>query len=129
MSYYPLGSRAVISAPDQTGKNGGNLTTAFTAQDFPNGVAWFEVYHMVVSAVPPGGAATIMIGSKQWGYTAPLGGSEWDPSQPMLLQTSQEVYFLWNIPAASPPGTPVVTMWLRYDPALPGNPPQPPVRL
>jgi hypothetical protein len=129
VSYFPLRIPSVVAAADQTGKNTGNLTNAFTTEDLPNGVAWFEVYHAVVTNVPPGGSATIMIGSKLWGYTNPLGGSEWDPSQPMLLQTSQEVYFLWNISATNPASKPVVTLWLRYDPSLPGNPPQPLTRL
>jgi hypothetical protein len=129
LSYLPLPTPTTTAALDQTGKNTGNLTNAFTASQLPSGVAWYECFHMVVTEVPPGGQATIMIGSKLWGFTFPLGGSEWDPSQPMLLQLGQEVYFLWNTPAADPASLPVVTMWLRYDPTLPGNPAPPAVSL
>lgn len=127
MSYFPLPQVTVIAAADQTGKNTGNLTNAFSGTILPR-VAWYEVYHAVVTLVPAGAQATITIGNKLWGFTNPLGGSEWDPSQPMLVQDGQEIYFLWTQSATAPPSLPVVTLWLRYDPALPGNPSQPGVR-
>jgi hypothetical protein len=126
MSYLPLTQVTTTAALDATGKNTGNLTNSFDTSVMPR-CAWFEVFHMVVTGVPAGAQATIMIGSKLWGFTYPLFGSEWDPSQPMLLQSGQEVYFLWSAAADATPA-PVVTMWLRYDPALPGNP-QPPAVL
>ncbi len=124
MSYLPLPTALTTAAADTTGRNAGNLTNAFTADKLPNGVAWYECYHMVVTGVPAGAQATIWIGAKQWGFTYPLAGSEWDPSQPMLLQLGQEVYFFWSSASSVTPA-PVVTMWLRYDPSLPGNPPLP----
>ncbi|HEY2089893.1 MAG TPA: hypothetical protein VGH54_28215 [Mycobacterium sp.] len=120
MSYLPLTQLVTTAAADETGKNTGNLTNAFTTGSMPR-CAWFEVYHMVITGVPPGASASIWIGNKQWGFTNPLGGSEWDPSQPLLLQDGQEVYFLWSVASTVTP-LPMVTMWLRYDPALPGNP-------
>jgi hypothetical protein len=128
MTYLPLTQVTTTAAADQTGKNTGNLTNAFTSAEMPNGCAWFECFHMVVTNVPPGASAEIMIGSKLWGFTYPLGGSEWDPEQPMLLQAGQEVYFLWSVVSSTTP-QPTITMWLRYDPTLPGNPAPPPVAL
>jgi hypothetical protein len=126
VSYYPLTQVVTTAAADQTGKNAGNLTNAFTTAIMPNGVAWFECYHMVVTNVPPGAQAQILIGSKLWGFNYPLFGAEWDPCQPMLLQNGQEVYHLWTAADTVTPA-PIVTMWLRYDPSLPGNPAQPKV--
>lgn len=126
MSYLPLTQVTTTATADQTGKNTGNLTNAFTTSEMPR-CAWFEVYHMVVTNVPAGAQAQISIGNKLWGFTYPLGGSEWDPQQPMLLQNGQEVYFLWSVAdTVTPP--PIVTMWLRYDPSLPGNPAPPAVQ-
>lgn len=119
MSYLPLTQVTTTAALDATGKNTGNLTNSFSTE-LPR-CAWYECYHMVVTNVPPGASANVNIGGKLWGFTYPLGGSEWDPSQPMLLQDGQEVYFLWSVLATVTP-LPVVTMWLRYDPSLPGNP-------
>lgn len=121
MGYLPLPQATVTAAPDSTGRNTGNLTSQFDQVVLNSHVAWYECYHMVVTSVPAGAQATIWIGSKQWGFTFPFSGSEWDPSQPMLLQDGQEVFFFWSVAAATVPA-PVVTMWLRYDPALPGNP-------
>lgn len=126
MSYFPLPQVTGTAALDATGMNTGNLTNAFSGTQLPR-VAWYEVYHAVVENIPPGATANINIGSKRWGFTYPLGGSEWDPSQPMLVQVGQEIYFMWNVANGTTP-LPLVTLWLRYDPALPGNPPQPGVR-
>jgi len=128
VSYFPLPQVTTTAALDATGQNTGNLTNAFSGTQLPR-VAWYEVYHAVVTNIPAGAQATIKIGAKLWGFTYPLGGSEWDPSQPMLVQNGQEIYFLWSQSATAPPSLPVVTLWLRYDPALPGNPPHPGVQL
>lgn len=124
MGYLPLGpTQPVTAAADQTGQNPGNLTTAFTTAVLAVRVAWYEVYHMVVTGVSGLASAQVMIGTRPWGFTQPFNGSEWDPSQPMLMQDGQEIYFLWNLAATATP--PVTTLWLRYDPSLPGNPPPP----
>lgn len=120
MPYLPLGSVTTPTAPDNTGLNPGNLTTAFTAAVLNARVAWFEVYHAVVTGVPAGGSAIVNVGAKQFSFTQPFGGSEWDPAQPLLLQTGQEVYFLWSL-AATVTVLPAVTLWTRYDPTLTGN--------
>ena len=76
---------------------------------------------MVVTSVPIGAQALIQIGTRPYSFTQPFSGSEWDPEQPMLLNPGQDVYFLWNVAASGVP--PIVTMYFRYDPALPGNSP------
>lgn len=121
MGYLPLPPAKVTAAADTTGRNTGNLTSVFDTATLNVRVAWYECFHIVVTSVPAGAQAMIFIGAKQWGFTFPFNGSEWDPSQPMLLQDGQEVYFFWSVAAATVP-LPVVTMWLRYDPSLPGNP-------
>lgn len=118
--YRPLAPVQVISAPDQTGKNTGNLTAAFTSQQLPS-VNVFEIYHMVVTGGPPLATATITIAGRQWSYVQldVNGGNEWDPSEPALMVRDQELYFLWAIAAG---GTaPMVTVWPRYDTQLPEN--------
>lgn len=120
MTYINLGSRQASTGKDQTGLNSGNLTSAFTPTILGLFIAQFECYHMVVTNVPGGAQGQIFIGSRPWGFTFPVQGTEWDPSQPMLLEQGQELDVLWNIASA---GTtiPVVTGWFRYDPEVPGN--------
>lgn len=117
MSYIGLGSRGpVISALDTTGFNRGNYTTALTPAVFNINVATFEIYHMVVTNVPIGTSAQIMINLKPWGFVNPLQGSEWNPPQPMLLNPADELDFLWSSVASGQ--APQVTVWLRFDPAV-----------
>lgn len=148
-SYVGLGSRYLVSALDQTGLNTGNLTTAFTSGVLNIDVASYELYHIVISSVPSGASANLYIGARKWGFTNPNSGTEWDPTQPMLLNPGQDLYFLWNIAYITPAnildqaGNPIldqagnnikdqgqvlasssrpqVTCWFRYDPSLPGN--------
>jgi hypothetical protein len=120
-SYVDLGTPGPNTAgPDQTGRNTGNLTNSLTSGFINVTIAVFECYHIVVSAVPIGAAAVIMRNSRQYSYTAPFTGSEWDPSQPMGLFAGDQIDFLWNVAAATTP-RPVVTAYFRYDASLPQN--------
>lgn len=121
MSYIGLGPRMTTAAKDQTGRNTGNLTNAFTAGILGFFVAQYECYHMVVTSVPGGGSGQVYVNASQWGFTFPNSGTEWDPSQPMILGPGMELDILWNISASSPASLPIVTAWFRYDPAVPGN--------
>lgn len=110
----------MTAAADETGLNTGNWTTAFTVADLPS-VAQFEIYHAVVTSVPAGASAVILIGGREISFTAPGvgGGSEWDPNQAPIVLDGQEIDFLWTAAASGTP--PVTTIWLRYDTTLTGN--------
>lgn len=121
MSYNGLQPVQVNATPDTTGLNAGNLTSAFTASNLPN-VNTYEVYHMTLTGAPIFAAAQIVIRNKTYStVTADLNGNnEWDPQQAAIMNTGDELYFLWNIPASSL-SKPSVTIWLRYDPTLTQN--------
>ena len=121
MSYLGLGSRMVTAAKDNTGRNTGNLTNAFTAGVLGFFVAQYECYHMVVSNVPAGAQGQVYVNASQWGFTFPNSGTEWDPAQPMILTSGMELDILWSISATNPASKPVVAAWFRYDPQVPGN--------
>lgn len=121
MTYIGLGPRMTTAAVDQTGRNTGNLTNAFTAQILGFFVSQYECYHMVISNVPSGSTGQVYVNASQWGFTYPELGTEWDPSQPMILNSGMEIDILWNISATTPPSLPIVTAWFRYDPDVPGN--------
>lgn len=116
MSYRPLGSKVQVAKADTTGLNTGNWTNAFDVAVLGAKVPTYECHHIAVTAVPSGATLTVFIGSRQWSSILLAGNAEWDPAQPMLLVPTDEVYFCWNRTASGTP--PVVTMWLRYDPAL-----------
>ena len=75
---------------------------------------------MTVNSVPLGAAAVVMRNSRQYSYTQPYGGSEWDPAQPMGLFAGDEIDFLWNVIETTTP-LPIVTAFFRYDASLPQN--------
>lgn len=120
MSVIGLGSRRVVSAPDLTGSNPGNLTAAFTPAVININVPFFELYKMIVQNVPIGFSALCAIDNKQFSFTLPNQGSEWDPSQPMLMIPTNELDLFWNIPTSNTT-LPVVTAWFRFDTDIPAN--------
>ena len=120
-SYVDLGTPGPnLAGPDQTGRNPGNLTNQLSSSFINVYIAVFECYHMIVSNVPIGAAAVIMRNGRQYSFTQPFGGSEWDPSQPMGLFAGDEIDFLWNVPSSTTP-LPVVTAYFRYDQDLAVN--------
>jgi hypothetical protein len=120
-SYVDLGTPGPNTAgPDQTGRNTGNLTNQLSSSFIGITIAVFECYHMVVSNVPLGAAAVIMRNGRQYSFTQPFTGSEWDPSQPMGLFAGDEIDFLWNVKSTTTP-LPVVTAFFRYDSSLAVN--------
>jgi len=120
-SYVDLGTPGPnIAGPDQTGRNPGNLTNALTSSFINIYVAVYECYHINLTNVPVGAAAIVMRNGRQYSYTVPFGGSEWDPSQPMGLFAGDEIDFLWNVASSTTP-LPVVTAFFRYDADLAVN--------
>jgi hypothetical protein len=120
-SYVDLGTPGPNTAgPDQTGRNTGNLTNSLTSSFINITIAVFECYHMNVTNVPLGAAAIVMRNGRQYSYTNPFAGSEWDPSQPMGLFAGDEIDFLWNVPTGTTP-LPIVTAFFRYDASLAVN--------
>ena len=115
MAYQPLAPRTTTATLDQSGRNAGNWTNSFTGDVINQRVPIFECYHIAVQNAPGAASATIYINQWFYSFTAPGsgGGTEWDPAQPMLLQTGYDVYVFWN--AAASGTAPVVTMWFRFD--------------
>lgn len=118
MAYASLGARRVTAAPDATGNNPGQLTSVFDQAVLGIFVPVFELFRAVAKQVPSGASADIYIDEYEISFNNFVGGSEWDPAQPALLQTTQSIYFYWSIPATDPPLTPVVTCWFRYDASM-----------
>jgi len=120
-TYVDLGTPGPNTAgPDQTGRNTGNLTNQLSSSFIGITIAVFECYHMIVSSVPIGAGAVIMRNGRQYSYTQPFSGSEWDPAQPMGLFAGDEIDFLWNVPSTTTP-LPIVTAFFRYDSSLAVN--------
>ncbi len=124
MTYVTLGGRKVAAAADTTGLNSGNLTAAFTPQLIGVNITYYEIYHIVLATAVAGKTFTpapchIFIEGLPYTFTFPNGGTEWDPAQPMLMRNGQEIDFCFGLASSVTP-VPVVTIYMRYDPALPG---------
>lgn len=120
MPYQELGIRKGVGEADTTGNNKGNWTVTFDASDLNTSLAYFEVYHVVISGAP-NSTMTWFVDNKQWEVTAAGDINSWDPNQPLLLIPGQTMYFYWSDPVTDgiPP---TVTLWLRFDPdAQPTN--------
>jgi hypothetical protein len=117
MAYIGLGSRSVTAAAgmDDLGKNPGNWTAAFTPASMGVSINNFEIYHAVITTGPAGSTFTVSVDLHPWSAASRGDINEWDPSQPLLLDASQTVYFYWNAATTTTPA-PQVTIWLRYDP-------------
>lgn len=103
---------------DATGKNPGNWSNSFLSNLMPSVNPVYEIYHMAVTGGPPFAGGQIYAPGLTFPFsTVQLdsnGNNEWDPSQPLILRSGGELYFLWNAPVSggSPP---LVTLWPRYD--------------
>ena len=117
MSYIGLGYRTVTAAAgmDDLNKNPGNWTAAFTPATMSVKINNFEFYHAVITQGPAGSTFTVALDLGPWSGSSRGDINEWDPAQPLLLNSSQTIYFYWNAATSVTPA-PKVTIWLRYDP-------------
>jgi hypothetical protein len=117
MSYVGLGARSVTAAAgmDDLNMNPGNWTASFTPARMSVTINNFELYHAVITAGPAGSTFTVSLDLQPWSGASRGDINEWDPSQPLLMNASQTLYFYWNAATSTTPA-PQVTIWLRYDP-------------
>lgn len=127
-TYSPISGSpfTVASAPDITGRNPGNLTTAFTQNLLGTMPAKWEWFRGAVGTATPGVGFTPAICSVYRNTLQlvstfyPNGVSTFDPSQPIPFSQGDEIYFYWALASSVTP-VPVVTIFLRYDLDLPAN--------
>jgi hypothetical protein len=111
----------VTAAADNTGLNPGKFTNAFDVAVLGSKVAYYEIYTMTVTQVPVLAVVTAFVGTRVRTSALLAGNSEWDPSQPILMTPTDELYLCWDLPVTGTP--PQATVWMRYDPALQPVPP------
>lgn len=117
MAYVTLGSRAAKGAADTTGQNKGNWTVQFAPKDLAVTQTEFEVYKIVVTGAAPSATFNVYVDAQQWDTAVYATNNSWDPTQPMPVRYGQTVFFYYS--SASTDGhQPLITIWLRYDPAL-----------
>jgi hypothetical protein len=86
----------------------------------------FEWYRAIITTAIPGQLFTPAPASiylnirKPVSFTYPVGGTEWDPANPILMRQGDELFFFWQLASASVP-VPVVTCFFRYDTTVPAN--------
>jgi len=116
VSYLPLGSKVTTAAlGGAQSLSPGNWINSFDIATLGAKVSNYECFHIAVTAAPAGKTLIVYINNRIWDSVLLAGNAGWDPAQPMLLTSSDEVFFVWNTGSGSPP---VITMWLRWDPAV-----------
>lgn len=115
----------VLSAADQTGANQGNLTTAFTSNVLGTMPPVFEWFRAIVDTATgalftPAPCPIMLNYRKPVTFTYPVGGTEWDPSQPIPMRDGDELFFFWQLASSVTP-VPRVTCFFRYDTDNPVN--------
>lgn len=118
MSYLGLGSRVVTAAPDQSGLNPGNLTSAFPVSVLTAKVAYYEVYSINVRGVPTLSTVMVFVGARLRTTALLAGNSEYEAINPVYMAVQDELYVCWDIPATTPGVKIETTVWMRYDPSI-----------
>jgi hypothetical protein len=118
-TFVNLGSRMVTGAADQTGRNIGKWTVAFSPDIINVNLPYCEVSHIVVNGAP-GSQFTVWIDAQQWDTNQLGAANSWDPSVPLPLRPGQFLYFFYS-DADTDSNPPVVTIWLRYDQDIAAN--------
>lgn len=121
MSYIGLGKKKVLAVKDPTGLNTGNFTNVFDVGKLAAKVPFFEIYKVTVANGFPTVGLTWYQNADVWSSVTLSGAAEWDPTQPLQMTPQDETYFCWNKAFSTSLTAPLVTCWLRYDPAI--NPP------
>lgn len=123
-----LGSRVLTGVQDGTAQAGGppgfnpylpgtGWVVALDTTDLNVPLTSFEVYHIALDG-PIGSLGTCLINGKVWSFFDGW-ANEWDPAQPMIIQSGQVLQFAWNVAFAAGPYNkttniqPTVTVWLR----------------
>lgn len=119
MAYVRLGPRPKIAAPDNTGNNAGNFTTVYAPVDLAAKASYFEVYQIGLSGTA-GTNFTVYINTQLWNAVPTGFQNSYDPSQPMILEPGDYVYFYWAL-AVTGNTAPTTTMWLRADTLFSGG--------
>lgn len=119
MAYVRLGPRPKTAAPDTTGNNAGKYTTAYTQGDLAITVPYFEVYQIGVTG-GLGSEFQVFINTQLWNAVPTGFQNSYDPSQPIILEPGDELFFYWNL-AVSGNTPPQTTLWLRADTAFTGG--------
>jgi hypothetical protein len=121
VSYVPLGARSSTGVQDATGNNTGNYTVSFAPADLDINVPYFEVYKIVIHG-QIWSNFTVWVDSKQFDVSQQGYSNAWEPEGGTLqLNPGNTLYFYWSTPVSTLVA-PTVTIWLRYDNSLPGNP-------
>jgi hypothetical protein len=89
--------------------NPDNWSVVFTPQDINVNLPEYEVYHMMING-PAGSSFTVWVDNYQWDNVQVGSINSWDPTQPLLANSGNTLYFRWNTGAGT---APTVTLFLR----------------
>lgn len=120
-SYRDIGPTQLLTAtPDQTTRNPGNWTIEATQAALNCYVSLAEIYHIAIDG-PVQSSVAIYRGTRLWENVSQGWSNSWDPTNPMIVRPTDEVFFFWKAAAGVWFPVPTATLWLRYNTELPEN--------
>jgi hypothetical protein len=111
--YKGLPPISVVAVKDTTGNNTGNWTAQIPSTPLVGFLTMFEMYKVTIDG-PVGFGLSVYVDNKKWSHTSQGWQNEWDPSQPLLMNAGQTLYFYFAAPIANLP-VPTVTAWFRHE--------------
>jgi hypothetical protein len=123
--FRTLGQRRQLGTNDTLKMNpflpGTGWVVSFPPSVIASNLTDFEVYHISLNG-PVGSSLKVTVNTaNEWDYVAQGWSNSWDPSQPLLLNQTDQVDFYWNTAFTGPPYDlvtniqPVVTLFLRHE--------------
>jgi len=120
MAFIDFGTPGKINATaDTTGQNAGNLTTVVDPTKLGLRLSQFVIYHMVLENLTLGCSARIQQNANTYGYFGPATGTGREWFGQLYMKSSDVLSFYWTL--ASSATAPGLTVYIIYDPDLPGN--------
>lgn len=107
---------------DTTGKNPANYSAVFQASDFATQLPVVEIPRIVITGGLVLASIQVWVATQLFDTAlVGFGGlTVWSARNPMILKPGNEVWVLFGIPVSGN-SAPQVTLWPRYDAAIPAN--------
>ena len=112
----------IVAVADTTGNNAGKLTTIFDPTSAGLRLSEFIIYHMVLTSLTLNCSARITLNANDYGFFGPATGTGREWFGALYMRSSDVLTFYWTLATGTTPA-PVLTPYIVYDPAIPGNVP------
>jgi hypothetical protein len=100
LAYKGLPPVEATGALDTTGNNPGNYTAEIVSTTQISALTQFEMYKATLDG-PIGFGVAVYVDNKEWAKLAQGWQNEWDPAQPLIMNSGQTLYFYFGASAGT----------------------------